>query len=212
MDTIYVVVYNKEDLSTTMYLHKGLPILYLFLLGATLGTALDAFHVYSGVERYPVPTFLGVAWWVPLLFGAAAVAIGCSHVGADMLLRQRRRPVRLVWSLGEGMWVVLAYVVSASELDSWAKMGLLGVIYINFWVIAGRSWQNLVLSVVTAITGMLVEMVLVATGAFSYVHPDMLEVPYWLPCIYLCASLAVGDVGRALFLYQQREVMNEATH
>jgi hypothetical protein len=212
MDTIYVVVYNKEDLSTTMYLHKGLPILYLFLLGATLGTALDAFHVYSGVERYPVPTFLGVAWWVPLLFGAAAVAIGCSHVGADLLLRQRRRPVRLVWSLGEGMWVVLTYVVSASELDSWAKVGLLGVIYINFWVMAGRSWQNLVLSVMTAITGTLVEMVLVATGAFSYVHPDMLGVPYWLPCIYLCASLAVGDVGRALFLYQQREVVNEATH
>jgi len=94
-----VVVYNKEDLSTTMNLHKGLPILYLFLLGATLGTALDAFHVYSGVERYPAPVFLGVAWWVPLLFGGAAVAIGCSHVKIDPLLGQRRRPVR--W---RGVW------------------------------------------------------------------------------------------------------------
>ncbi len=109
------------------------------------------------------------------------------------------------------MWVVLAYVVSAGELDSWEKVGLLGVIYFNFWVMAGRSWQNLVLSIVTAITGTLVEMVLVAAGAFSYVHPGMLGVPYWLPCIYMCASLAVGDVGRALFLYQQREVVHEAT-
>src|SRR2546421_11741687 len=43
-------------------------------------------------------------------------------------------------------------------------------------------------------------MVLVAAGAFSYLHPDFIGVPYWLPCIYACASLAVGDMGRHLFL------------
>lgn len=42
--------------------------------------------------------------------------------------------------------------------------------------------------------------VLVAAGAFSYLHPDFIGVPYWLPCIYACASLAVGDMGRYLFL------------
>src|SRR5207249_2025730 len=108
-----------------MNLHKGLAVLYLFLLGTTLGTALDAFHVHSGVERYPVPVFWGVAWWVPLLFGGAAVAIGWSHVGVDPLLGQRRRAVGVGWSLGEVMWVVLAYVVSGSELGSLAKVGLL---------------------------------------------------------------------------------------
>lgn len=191
---MYAVIYTKA----TMNLHKGLPI--LFLLGATLGTALDAFHVYSKVERYPVPVLLGVAWWVPLLFGVAAVAIGYSHVRVDPLLGQRRRPARIVFSFGELTWVALMYVVSASALDSVAKVGLLTVIYLNFWVMAGRSWQNLLLSIVTAITGTLVEMVLVAGGAFFYLHPDMLGVPYWLPCIYACTSLAVGDVGRALFI------------
>ena len=106
--------------------------------------------------------------------------------------------------------MVLAYVVSGSELGSLAKVGLLVIIYVNFWVMAGRGWQNLLLSVVTAITGTLVEMVLVAAGAFSYVHPDVLGVPYWLPCIYMCASLAMGDVGRSLFLYRRGDVAHEA--
>src|SRR6266568_8002509 len=98
---------------------------WLFLLGASLGTALDALEVYSGVERYPRPMFFGVAWWVPLLFGAAAVAIGYSHP-----LISRTRPYRrLSSSIGELTWLVLAYLISASTLDSQAKVGLIAIIY-----------------------------------------------------------------------------------
>jgi len=189
-----------------MNLHKGWPILWLFLLGATVGTGLDAFHVYSDVERYPAPVLFGVAWWVPLLFGAAVVVIGYSHPLVDPLLHHRQRPHRLLLSIGELTWLVLAYLVAASVLDSIAKVGLLAVIYLNFWLLAGRSWQNLLLALVTAITGTLIEMVLVAAGAFSYIHPDMLGVPYWLPCIYACASLAVGDFGRTLIIPQTRGI------
>jgi len=190
----------------TMNIHKGWPILWLFLLGATVGTGLDAFHVYSDVERYPAPVIFGVAWWVPLLFGAAAVIIGYSHPLVDPLLHHRQRPHRLLLSIGELTWLVLAYLVGASILDSIAKVGLLAVIYLNFWLLAGRSWQNLLLALVTAITGTLIEMVLVAAGAFSYIHPDMLGVPYWLPWIYACASLAVGDFGRTLIIPQTRGI------
>ena len=183
-----------------MNLRKGWPIFWLFLLGATLGTGLDAFHVYSGVERYPSPVLLGVAWWVPLLFGTAVVVIGYSHPLVDPLLGHRQRPHRLLFGAGELAWLVLAYLVAASFLASIVKVGLLAVIYLNFWLLAGRSWQNLLLAVVTAITGTLIEMVLVAAGAFSYIHPEILGVPYWLPCIYACASLAIGNFGRALII------------
>jgi hypothetical protein len=181
-----------------MHLRSGRAILWLFLLGATLGTALDAFHVYSHVERYTRPVLFGLAWWVPLLFGAAAVAIGYSHPLVDPLIHNLRPPRRLTTSIAELAWLLLAYLVAASPLDSLAKTGLLILIYLNFWLLAGRGWQNLLLSLVTAITGTLIEMVLVAAGAFSYFHPDILGVPYWLPCIYACASLAVGDLGRSL--------------
>lgn len=173
-------------------------ILWLFLLGATFGTALDAFHVYSYVEQYTRPSFFGVAWWVPLLFGSAAVAIGYSHPLVDPLIHNIRPPRRISTSVAELGWLVLAYLVAASPLGSLAKAGLLMLIYLNFWLLVGRGWQNLLLSLVTAITGTLVEMTLVAAGAFYYLQPDILGVPYWLPWIYACASLAVGDLGRSL--------------
>lgn len=178
--------------------HKWRAILWLFLLGATLGTALDAIDVYSNVERYPPPTILGLAWWVPLLFGAAAVAIGYSHPMVDPLVHHSRSR-HLVSSIGELTWLLLAYLISASAIASFAKAGLILIIYLNFLVIAGKSWQNVVLSLVTAITGTLVEMILVTAGAFKYTHPDIMGlVPYWLPFLYMCASLAVGDLGRSL--------------
>ena len=172
--------------------HKGWVALWLFLLGATLGTMLDALHVYTGVERYPMPVFFGVAWWVPMLFGAATVAIRYSHPLADQLLQHRRPTRSLSISLGELTWLLLSYLIAASMLESVAKVGILSIIYFNFWLLAGRSWQNLLLALVTAITGALIEMILVAAGVFSYIHPDIFGVPHWLPCVYACALLAVG--------------------
>ncbi len=187
-----------------MHSHHWRVILWLFLLGATLGTALDAFHVYSYVEQYTRPSFFGVAWWVPFLFGSAAVAIGYSHPLVDPLVHNIRPPRRISTSIAELGWLVLAYLVAASPLGSIAKTGLLTLIYFNFWLLVGRGWQNLLLSLVTAITGTLVEMVLVAAGAFYYLQPDILGVPYWLPWIYACASLAVGDLGRYLMYWSVR--------
>src|SRR5206468_2247841 len=108
---------------------KAQAILLLFLLGAILGSALDAFHTSSGVERYPLPALFGLAWWVPLLFGSAAVAIGYSHPLADPLLHNRRRPRRIWVSLAALAWLVLAYLISASFLDSLAKAALLAILY-----------------------------------------------------------------------------------
>ncbi|HET9921468.1 MAG TPA: hypothetical protein VFQ30_16620 [Ktedonobacteraceae bacterium] len=180
--------------------HTGLTLLWLFLLGAALGSCLDVFHVRSGVERYPVPVFFGLAWWVPLLFGGAAVAIGYSHPLLDPLIGHIQRPHRLIISMSELAWLLLAYLVGASMLTSPIKTALLVIIYFDFWFLAGKSWQNLLLSVVTAITGTLIEMMLVAAGAFSYLHPDFIGVPYWLPCMYACASLALGNMGRSLIV------------
>jgi hypothetical protein len=181
-------------------------IALLFLLGATLGTGLDAIDVYGHVESYTGPILFGLAWWVPLLFGFAAVAIGFSHPLVDPLIGNVRPPRRLVTSIGELSWLLLAYLVGASMLDSLAKTGLLIIIFLNFWLLGGRRWQSLVLSLIVAITGTLIEMELVAAGAFSYLHPDIIGVPYWLPCIYACASLAVGDLGRSLMSLSRRGV------
>ena len=181
-----------------MHIHYRWALFWLFLVGAICGTALDAFHVYSSIEQYPRPAFLGVAWWVPLLFGFAAVSIGYSHPFIDPLIHNIRRPRRLITSIAELSWLLLAYVIAASTFTSISKAILLGLIYFNFWLLTGRGWRNLLLSVVTAITGTLIEMTLVAAGAFSYLQPDIFGIPYWLPFMYACASLAIGDLGRSL--------------
>jgi hypothetical protein len=45
-----------------MPLARGWAIWWLFVLGATVGTGLDAFHVYSKVERYAVWVGCGGDW------------------------------------------------------------------------------------------------------------------------------------------------------
>ncbi|HET8852092.1 MAG TPA: hypothetical protein VFN02_06170 [Ktedonobacteraceae bacterium] len=109
-------------------MRRGWVALWLFVLG----TMLDALHIYTIVEHYPLPAFFGVAWWVPMLFGAAAVAIGYSHPLADQLLQHIRPTRSLLISLGE---------------------------------------------------------------------------PTWLPCVYACASLAVGDLGRTLMFLHMRATL-----
>src|SRR6266436_4223273 len=129
-----------------MHLHHGRALLWLFMLGAILGTALDAFHVYSYVQQYTRPAFFGLAWWVPLLFGSAAVAIGYSHPLVDPIIHNSRRPRRLITSIAELSWLLLAYLIAASPISSLAKTALLILIYFNFWLLTGRGWQNLLLS------------------------------------------------------------------
>lgn len=182
----------------------------LFVYGAIFGTALDAFHTLNNVERYPTPLLFGlIAWWVPLLFGAAALAIGISHPLIDPFLRNRRRGRGLLLSSVELIWLVLAYLLSIGPFANWIKAGLITLVYIAFWLSSGNGWQNLLLSAVTAGIGTGIEILLVTTGAFSYTQPDFAGVPCWLPCLYACASLAVGDLGRALRL---RIVLPNQTH
>src|SRR5262249_51642038 len=58
----------------------------LALMGATVGTALDAVHVHTGTTGYTHPTLLGQAWWVLPLFASAAIAIGLGHAAAAPIL------------------------------------------------------------------------------------------------------------------------------
>ena len=52
------------------------------------------------------------------------------------------------------------------------------------------------------------EIALVAAEAY-HLQTDILGVPYWLPFMYACASLAVGNLGRSLMYSSTREGMKE---
>jgi hypothetical protein len=47
--------------------------IWLAILGATVGSALDGIHTWTGTTWYPHPVFLRTAAWTPLIFAAAGL-------------------------------------------------------------------------------------------------------------------------------------------
>src|SRR5215468_976332 len=84
----------------------------LALAGATVGTGLDAIHVHTGTTAYARPVLFGQAWWVPLLFASAGVAIGLGRPLVERMLGLQR-PVPSPAAVAGGMALfVVAYATS----------------------------------------------------------------------------------------------------
>jgi hypothetical protein len=184
----------------------------LALLGATLGTALDAVHVHTGTTSYPTgsgPMLAGQPWWVPPLFALAAVLYGFAGPVLDAVSRsQDRPPERRTAILGIGLFV-LAYLLSGLlagtlGLATIGVAGVLAVVAVLLWWVADRRWQGWVLAAGAAASGTMFEAALVALGAFKHADSDFLGVPFWLPVLYCSAGIALGSLGRRLLASQSR--------
>ena len=57
---------------------------------------------------------------------------------------------------------------------------------------------GLLLACTTALTGSAIEAAQIEAGIFSYLAPDRWGIPCWLPCLYACAQVAIGNLGRRL--------------
>jgi len=169
----------------------------LFAAGATLGTVLDGVHVATATTRYAEPAFWGLAWWAPLLFGGAALAIGTSHTLIDLLLGREVRPDGRRVALGLGLLLVL-WATSGLVKPAPAALWILAPASLAMWWALDASAVGLVLALATASSGVAVEATLVSAGAFAYVEPDAGRVASWLPWLYVAASVAVGNLARWL--------------
>ena len=156
--------------------------LALFAAGA-IGLALcDQIHVQAGVLDYETGGFFGQAWWVPLQFGVAALAI---VAGAAPFARGRAKPGAAAFLTGT-LWFVAAY--AASGLFD-AHPYALAAAFVVTWalrVALARQPSSLVAySLLLAAAGTGAEAILSAAGTFAYANPDLLGVPIWLPGLYL---------------------------
>ena len=169
----------------------------LLAAGAVLGTLLDVVHVATATTRYTHPAFAGVAWWVPLLFAGAGLAIGVSHTRIDILLgREIRPPTSRVVA---GMAVLLALWATSGFIKPAPRaLWILAPASVIVWWLLDRSIVGLALALATAASGVVVEATLVSAGAFIYVAPDAGRVASWLPWLYVAASVAVGNYARWL--------------
>lgn len=176
-------------------------LLRLFLLGAVLGSFYDGFHTHSGATAYARPLWLGMAWWTPLLFGAAAVGIADTHVRLDRLLGRRPRALP-GWALAAGLlyFGVFYYLSGYLPAGNPVKLAILVAGFGVLWALSDRTWQGVALALFTAAIGCAFEALLTGAGAFTHLRADFFGIPCWLPGLYMLASVAIGNLGRRALL------------
>jgi hypothetical protein len=170
-------------------------LLALFGLGALIGTAADQIHVQSGVLSYarPTPLLIGQAPWVPLLFGAAGVVLPLGNAVLLRLLRDRTATGSGRALASSVLWFFAAYA-STAAFQAWPL--LLAPALALAWgarVAVSSAPDRAIAGPLLAVGGSLFEAGLSSTGAFQYLHPDLLFVPAWLPALYLHASLMTRE-------------------
>ncbi|MEZ4298483.1 MAG: hypothetical protein R3B70_26260 [Polyangiaceae bacterium] len=67
-------------------------VVWLTVLGAVVGPLMDRAHAWTGAIVYDTPvTWLGVPWWVTLVYVGAALGIGLTHPALDGVLRRAQK-------------------------------------------------------------------------------------------------------------------------
>jgi hypothetical protein len=141
-----------------------------------------------------------MAWWTPLLFGAS-VGIGgpIYAVGVRLIAGSRpRRPPPPVRDLAVGFAIfgVLYFGSGYLPASNGVKLAILlcGAVVLFGWL--DRTGAGAIMTLVTAVTGPLVEITLVHLGTFVHLQPDFAGIPMWLPGLYLCAGPTLGQIAR----------------
>ena len=187
--------------------------LQLFLIGGVAGALYDQIHVQGHVLAYPRHDFLQQSWWVAPNFGLASVMIALTggwlarwasrmHMGApDKSNQTHNREL-----LGHFAWFTLAYLASAFLP---LQQPMLLALFVATWlgrVLPRRDrMPQLVQGLSLAVAGTTFETVLSSTGAFTYLRPDLVYVPSWLPGLYLHGA----PLALALLVRVQPPEMNK---
>lgn len=151
-------------------------VVIAFVLGGLVGLLLDQIHVRYGVLYYASPFLFGQAWWVLPLFGCTTVGV---LQGATLFTRASIGEHELV---GSAIWFGAAYW--ASGIWHGHPIGL-AIAYVIFFALRTTHAPTWLFALGTAGGGVLVECTLTSLGLFTYRHPDLLGLPYWLPGLYL---------------------------
>jgi hypothetical protein len=172
-------------------------ILALTAFGAVVLSVFDAFHTHSGTTRYTTTVVWEAAWWTPLIFGLATGVGGPLYVLAYRRLGGRRAPPGW-WSLVPGvvLFGALYYFSGFYQGANATKLGVLSAAAIGLHGWLDRTRAGIVVLLLTAAVGPLIESFLVHAGVFLHLHPDLLHVPMWLPALYACGAVVLGQGTR----------------
>lgn len=174
----------------------------LLALGAVLGTLCDRMHLIGGVLGYPSKQLAGQALWVPPLFAWAAFALADGHRRIAVRLGAPGSGTSPLQLAGTFLLFATAYAATAFTplRDANEDAAMLGAQLIGWlgYVLAtgGRGPGHALHVAGTVVAGVGFEMLLSSTGAFFYVRPTLVNVPIWLPGLYLWAAELGGAMDR----------------
>jgi uncharacterized protein DUF2878 len=167
-----------------------------FLLGATLGTALDAIHAYGDVESYPNDALDRLAWFVPLEFGLAGIAVAFTIPVLERVAGEGRPREWSAWErvrelpLLAGLYVTSVAANGPGNAAFLVGLLVLLAVRLTFGEVRG-DWA---FALVAGVVGPAAEAIIHATGAFDYTEPDFLGIPMWLPALWANAGLSIRRI------------------
>lgn len=153
------------------------------------------FHVRTETLIYHWhPQVAGQTILVPLTFLLAATLTLDTSRRVHVVHPRSTSTGAVAVSLG---FVTVAYLVSGFVDQGFAPVYAL--LLLVMWVVrvTGRGERGTAIAacLMIAIGGVLGEAALSAIGEFSYLHPDVLGVPWWLFPLYLHGALAARDMA-----------------
>jgi len=196
------------------FLHKNINNFILFILGAILAPIGDIFHVFSHTTIYPSGSrhlFGLIPIWVPLQFGLATIIIGRLQTS----LSYPRLKIFSFWECTlSALSLILCYSISGYlPFQPWFSLiAIFLACLINYYLLSdppnhrfelNRQLNNIILlqlACFIALAGSSIEVTLIHYGVFSYTpnFQQFFSVPYWLPLLYIHASITVGAFSHYL--------------
>jgi hypothetical protein len=172
----------------------------LAIVGAVLCTLGDHLHATHGVLTYPHVWWWDQAWWVlPLFAGASLTCVGSARWFWSLGGPHGMPDARSLLADGVGFFAAYAYTSFAPADRPNVTLAVLVIAFLVRMVGERRPTWLFCYCVLLAIGGACFESALSSTGAFAYVHPDLLRVPRWLPAIYLHAGILAGSLSVPMF-------------
>jgi hypothetical protein len=158
------------------------PLLGVVLLGAALGSAWDAMHVWTGTTAYAFgPDRL--PFWVPLEFAFVYLvgSLGIVLIGSPR--PDARSPARLVVEAG---WLTAVYATTAVlHRYEWLVVAIAAAaILARRRGVSDIVRANPAPAIALVTGGSIVEIVLIALGVFDYSVASLGNIPVWLPLLY----------------------------
>jgi hypothetical protein len=174
-------------------------ILALAAFGAVVISIFDGFHTYSETTQYTTIVAWRAAWWTPLIFGLSTGVGGPVYVLSYRTLGGRRlapgwTPLAIAFVIYGALYAFSGFYKGTNE----AKLAVLGAAAVALFAWLDRTAAGAGTTLLTALVGPLVEVVLVHLDAFKHLQPDVAGIPMWLPALYACSAVVLGQGARRL--------------